>query len=442
MESRDFSSLPLLRTDSYGKIFLYCTHNDCACVPRHTIRMSEPVRPDKLLDAVKTTLLRFPHMMLGIEATATQFIYRLNVQEPVVLPFDGLWTRYTIGSADTHGYLFLVGYQGDKIYMEYQHSICDGRGFEEFIRCVLFNYLQLCGKPVVNDGTVRCLDTAYTFAESEDGYEQLDESYNSEGIYAKSEAVHAAELTDLGDQPEIISELTFPFQQLHAAAREIGASPLSILAPLFSRVFYRRFGAGQDKPVISQIPVDLRPYLPSPTTRYFICFLDLPYEAAYDAMPVPEVCRLTKQFLKDQMEPEKLLYRAKRASDVCRALHERDLPLAEKIVEGGKTSKDFVLEDSFLITNVGEFRVAESMKPYILDYGAILPSAAQPCAMLVSSYNGTMKLSIAQRGHDLALATGMIQQLSDIGVTAQINSYPFHVTRYSGMEAAAALPTL
>ena len=31
---------PLLRTDSYAKIFLYNTHETVACVPRHTIRTS------------------------------------------------------------------------------------------------------------------------------------------------------------------------------------------------------------------------------------------------------------------------------------------------------------------------------------------------------------------------------------------------------------------
>lgn len=76
---------PLLRTDSYGKIFLYTTQEDVACVPRHRIRMSEPVRPACLLEAVKTALLRFPHMMLGLAATETQYRYRLLVEEPVVL---------------------------------------------------------------------------------------------------------------------------------------------------------------------------------------------------------------------------------------------------------------------------------------------------------------------------------------------------------------------
>ena len=125
----DFLHHPLLRTDSYGKIFLYNTHEICACVPRHRIQMSEPVNPTHLLQAVKDALLRFPYLMVGIEATRTQYVYRLLTQDPVVLPFDGHTTRYTIGSQDTNGYLFLVGYHGNEIFMEYQHSISDGRGF-------------------------------------------------------------------------------------------------------------------------------------------------------------------------------------------------------------------------------------------------------------------------------------------------------------------------
>ena len=111
-------------------------------MPRHTIRMRDKVRPDKLREAVEQALLRFPHMMLTAEPTETAFRYRRNVQPAVVLPFDGVSTRYTIGSKDTNGYLFLVGYHDKTIYMEYQHSISDGRGFEEFIRCVLFQYLK------------------------------------------------------------------------------------------------------------------------------------------------------------------------------------------------------------------------------------------------------------------------------------------------------------
>lgn len=61
-----------------------------------------------------------------------------------------------------------------------------------------------------------------------------------------------------------------------------------------------------------------------------------------------------------------------------------------------KVTTDFVLEDSFLITNVGRFALPESCRPYVLDYGAILPCAVQPFALLISSYGDKMKLSVAR----------------------------------------------
>lgn len=425
---------PRLRTDSYAKIFLYNTHETVACVPRHTIRMKDRVKPDKLREAVEQALLRFPHMMMSVERTETGFRYRTNVRPAVVLPFDGVSTRYTIGSADTNGYLFLVGYHENTIYMEYQHSISDGRGFEEFIRCVLFQYLLNCGCPVENDGTVRTMDTHWTPEESADGYEQLaDREFSPEGIWKKPEAVHAPEVQWKADAAEVVSEVTFPFSKLHDYAKKIGVSPLSIVAPLMMRAFDRKFGGG-DKPVITQIPVDLRPLLPTVTTRYFICFIDLPYLPEYRELSLDEVFRRTKAFLKDQMQREQLLYRAKASADRCDTLHKADMPLADKMAAARKLTEDFVLEDSFLITNVGRFTMPESCRPYILDYGAILPCAVQPFAMLVSSYGDTMKLSVAQRDHDMQVVGDLMSGLHEVGIEPELRSYPFVVTRYDGME--------
>lgn len=426
---------PLTITDSYGKIFLYNTESSTGCVPRHTIRMSEPVNPNNLLKAVRIALLRFPHMCIGIEKTPTSYQCYVNGEPPVVLPFDptGVEHRYAIGSADTHHYLFLVGYRDDCIYMEYQHSISDGRGFEEFIRCVLFLYLQECGKSVQNDGSIRALDTIYTIEESEDAFQALQTmTPKSDGIYKKPEALHADGLTNLGDVSEIVTDITFSFAQLRAVTKKLGVSPLTVLAPVFSRAFYHKFGNGSEKPVISQIPVDMRQIVPTSTTRYFICFIDLPYLAEYQSLPLEEACKKTHDFLLTQLVPEQLLYRGKAASETCLALHERDMPLAEKVEEGMRIARDFVLQDSFLVTNVGQFSLPKSMVPYIKAYGAVLPSAAQTYALLISSYNGMMKVSIAQKDHDLDVCRHMVKLLDDLGIRADMVSEPFCVTKYSG----------
>ena len=306
---------------------------------------------------------------------------------------------------------------------------------------MLYHYLLECGHKVENDGSVRATDSAYVTEESEDAFRRLDEMEPSPaGIYQKPAALHADGLTWENDSPEVVTELTFPFSALRAKAKEYGVSPLSIIAPLFSRAFYHKFGEGHTEPVISEIPVDLRQVIPSLTTRYFVCFIDLPYEAEYNSMPLPEVFRKTKDFLNSQMATEQLLFRAKRASSVCRELHERDIPIAEKEAEGRQIARQFVRDDTFLITNVGQFKLPETMQPYVLEYGAVLPCSVQPFAMLISSYKGTMKLSIAQRDHDFQVVTELQRLLSSLDIPVQANSYPFLVTRYDG--ALSSVPYL
>ena len=110
------------------------------------------------------------------------------------------------------------------------------------------------------------------------------------------------------------------------------------------------------------------------------------------------------------------------------------MPLAEKMAAGQKICKDFVLEDSFLITNVGRFKLPESCMPYVMDYGAVLPCAVQPFAMLVSSFGDRMKLSVAQRDHDMEVVEMLCEGLHEIGVETENMSYPFRITRYNGLE--------
>lgn len=95
------------------------------------------------------------------------------------------------------------------------------------------------------------------------------------------------------------------------------------------------------------------------------------------------------------------------------------MPLAEKMQAARKVTMDFVLEDSFLITNVGRFTMPESCRPYVLDYGAILPCAVQPFALLISSYGDTMKLSVAQRDSNMQIVGDLMSGLHEIGVEAE-----------------------
>ena len=236
MNTMKHFSKKILQADSYGPVFMYATHRELACAPRHIIRMTEPVNPELLQQAAQRALERFPQMRVGLSRDDDAYRYYFNPLPPVVLPFSDV-SPYYIGSKDNNGYLFTLGWKDKTIYMEYQHSLCDGHGFDQFIRAVLFEYLTLCGKPVCNDGSIRTHETEFQLSECEDGYAKLDQANPSEeGHYTVEKSFHAPVADREGN--ERMTEITFPYSELRNWTHAHGASPISLLYTAISFALY------------------------------------------------------------------------------------------------------------------------------------------------------------------------------------------------------------
>lgn len=428
----------LLQVDSYGSIFMYATHKDLTTAPRHLIRMNEPVEPRVLLAAVRTALERFPQFALGLTRGAQRYSYRLLDTVPVVLPMDDR-SPYYIGSDDTAGYLFLCGYREDTIYLEYQHCISDGRGFDQFIRCILFYYLQGLGYPVENDGSIRTRETAFTPAECEDGYLLLRGMPQSDADHHPDvPAFHLPAYDSRDDSDELTTELTISLPQLLAYTKRNGVTPMTFLMTALSMGMHRTYytDGAHTEPIIAEVPMDLRAYAKTPTTRFFVSLLDLPFFSEYFDMPFLEACQACKTYFDTQKNLPHAVYWALKNANRVKKAHLSDVPIDEKEQAMRQQARDYIRRDSFILTNIGAFRLPPSMEPYVLDYAAILPCAFQPFGVLVSSYKDVLKVSISQRDFNYHLVENIRSVLREIGFATEARPYTFHVTRYDGARLA------
>lgn len=426
----------LLDVDSYGCLFMYATHRDLTTAPRHIIRLTEPVRPEELREALKIALLRFPQMGLGLTRGATQYRYRLLEAPPVVLPFDDI-SPYYIGSEDTNGYLFTCGYKDKTIYMEYQHCTSDGRGFNEFIKCVLYYYFKLCGKAIENDGTIRTLETDYTAAENEDGFVKLRKARQSaENHFPDVPAFHLPEFDGMEEENEWNTEVTLSFPQMRKFIKANDITPLTFLMTAISHAMYRTYDIDAQDAVVAEVPMDLRTHIDSPTVRFFVALLDLPFHHEYFALPFVEAAqKLSVYFDTQRALPHAAFWALKNAKRV-QTSHLSDMPIDEKEEMMRAQARDYIRRDSFILTNIGPFHVPVSMEPYIADYGAILPCAHQPFGVLVSSFRNTLKISFSRRDPRPDVIDNLVAVLKEIGFEAQTHTYEFHVTRYDGKRLA------
>ncbi|MDO4174193.1 MAG: hypothetical protein Q4D42_05465 [Eubacteriales bacterium] len=429
---------PVLNVDTYGNIFMYATHHDLTTSPRHIIRMSEPVQPELLQEAVELALIRFPQMAVGLTRGEQAYSYRYLDKPPVVVPFQNHLSPYWMGSEDTNGYLFLCGYIRNTIIMEYHHCTCDGHGFDEFIRSVLFEYLTLCGHPIENDGTIRTRETEFDPSECEDAFPLLENVPRSGKNHHDDQPVfHMPQMDGRADFNELMTEITFPFAQMKSFLKKNGGTPMTYVMTALSRAIgMTYFKDGERQRIAAEIPMDLRPLVPSKTTHFFVSLLDLPFLPEYFDMSFGEACRKCSEYFSTQRTLEHSAWWAKANGDNVFSLHNADMPIEEKEEAMRTRARNYIRRDSFILTNIGAFHLPESMQQYVLDYAAILPCAYQPFGVLVSSYNGNMKISLAQRDHSIDLVRNLLDTLAETGVRATTYSYLFHTTRYDGKRLA------
>lgn len=424
----------LLDVDSYGCIFMYATHCDLTTAPRHTIRMTEPVDPELLREALKISLLRFPQMGLGLVRGEKQYQYRILHKPPVVLPFEDI-SPYYIGSEDTNGYLFCCGYKENTIYLEYQHCMSDGRGFQEFIKCVLFYYLKLCGHAIENDGSIRTLETDFTPEENEDGFARLRQAKQSDENHVPDvPAFHLPEFDHMEDENELVTEITLPCSGVRRFVKQNDISPLTFLMTAICHAMHRTYYVGTDRKeaIVAEVPMDLRTCIDSPTVRFFVALLDLPFPYEYFSLPFIEACRKLSAFFETQRALPHAAYWALKNADRVFAGHNADIPIAEKEKMMREQARAYIRRDSFILTNVGPFHIPFSMERHIVDYGAILPCAHQPFGILISSYRDALKITLSQRDLRPDLVKNLVDVIGETGFRAQISSYMFHPTRYDG----------
>lgn len=428
----------LLKIDSYGCIFMYATHKDLTTAPRHIIRMSEPVEPRILLAALRMAYERYPQFALGLVRGEKEYSYRRLTKPPVVLEMEDR-SPYYIGSDDTNGYLVLSGYKDNTIYLEYQHCTADGRGFDQFIRTVLYYYLKQKGYDIQNDGSIRTLDTNVNLRDWEDGYLLLRGMPQSDANHHDDiPSFHMPEYDSSNDDDELTTELTLSLPAVLKYTKKNGVTPMTFLMTAISMGMYRTYYVGTDRKeaIIAEVPMDLRAYVKTPTTRFFVSLLDLPFFYEYFSMTFDDACKACKAYFDTQKSlPHSVFWALKNARRVSKA-HQSDMLIDEKEQTMRQSARDYIRRDSFILTNIGTFKLPPSMEPYVLDYAAILPCAFQPFGVLVSSYKDTLKVSISQRDFNYHLVENIRAVLREISIDSEAKPYTFHVTRYDGKRLA------
>ena len=300
----DKNYLPWWRLDNAAKIFPSTSSAHDSKVFRFFCELKEDVDPAALQAALDKTMEMFPiyHCVLR----RGWFWYYLEESPlPALARPDELLPCFPIYPSPQRSLLFRVLYYRRRISLEIYHVLSDGAGALDFLRVLVYEYLCIRhpdDKLSVNRVPVLGISDRQKETDSFQKYYEKPARR-----LASSPPAYQIPGNHLPKNQLSILEGNIPVKELLACARARGVTITELLtAVLLCSIYEGMSVRSRKRPVVVTVPVNLRNYFPSFSSRNFFAIIHVSYDFSKDNTSLDAVLTEVKREFKEKLSVDKL----------------------------------------------------------------------------------------------------------------------------------------
>lgn len=258
------------KIDNTGKIFHAVSNTDNSYVFRVSMIMREKIDPEVLQEALDIIAPRFPTLTVRVRK-GLFWDYMENNDEMLFVQKENDYPCSPIKPSESRGYLLRVLYFGHKISVEVFHSLTDGTGSMEFLKTLVYQYLQYKKRDVTNDGLVLLPEDASDPTETEDSFSNYAENKNKNVFRKKDKPSYQISGTPLSTEGMNMIHGIIDAGIINKYAKSLGTTLTGFFTAIMIQVIGREamLKSSRPKKVTIAIPVNLRREFPSKTLRNF-----------------------------------------------------------------------------------------------------------------------------------------------------------------------------
>ena len=365
-----------MRIDNAANIYPASLSRDYASLYRMSVTLTEPVDPALLQQALETVSERIPTFRCGLRSGTFWWHLRRLDKAPEVLPAAPL-SRFHF--RDNGGFLYKVSADGCRIVLDVFHALADGTGSETFLLTLAGEYLRLrYGLSISYSGLVLNPAEGADPAEVEDSFKTVFSGRKGEleknvpAYHIQGRRLPRAGLRDI--------RVVMPLDTVKAVCRRMDCSVTDLLTGLMLDALQKLYRADDDPKKCSvvkvSVPVNLRPRYGSRTVRNFSSYVNLGVDIQSGYLPLEQLVRLVKMQKEAMLRPENLEPKIAANVELEESFAVRCLPLVVKkpIIDIiNKLHGDKYCSQT--LSNLGQIRVPEEMRPYLTEFDFILGPA-------------------------------------------------------------------
>ena len=409
------------RLDNVANLFPAIAGESMTNVYRISVTLYETIDGALLQQALDIVLPKMDGFNVRLRKGLFWYYFEENGKPaPTVVKEHSFPCRY-IRPNKNRSYLFRVTYYERRINLEVFHVLTDGMGGLNFLRELTYQYLRLAHTE---------LATAGDYLDSETSL-NLEDSFlrNYKRMMPRDFARKKAYLIKGRSLPEGEFGLIHGYLPITQVKEAIKKYDISVNTYLVSCFAYSIYTVGlkrgpSDKPIRIAVPVNLRSYYDSVTTKNFFIMISAEFCPDERVYSFAEVAKCINDSLKSQMNKEHLEDLFSYGVGNQKNLLLRMFPLPIKSLAMRFVYNQSATAHTSTVTNIGKVQVDEAYEPYIERFHAFLTvSKAQYLKGTICAFKDDYVFTFSTTLADTAIERAFFKQLTedDIDVTIETN---------------------
>lgn len=409
------------RLDNTAHLFPVIAGESMSNVYRISVTLTELVQPELLQQALDIVLPKFDGFNLRLRQGVFWYYFEENgkpaprVREEVNFP-----CRF-IQQNKNQSYMFRVTYYKYRINLEVFHVLTDGMGGINFLKELTYQYLRLAHPELKEQvGDFLSSDTSMN---REDSFLKNYKKSCKKGYQTKRAYLIKGEKLPAGEFGVMHGYMQIP--ELKEVCHSYGVSINEYLVGVYIWSVYTEcmHGMASEQPIRVAVPVNLRPYFNSITTKNFFVMVSAEFHPTKDIYTFEEVLHIVSESLRSQINKENLekLFSYNVSNE--KLLIARAVPLFLKNIAMRYVYTTSALANTATVTNIGNITVAEEYQPYVELFHAYLAmSKGQHLKGTICSYGKTLVFSFSYDLVDPSVQRGFFRKLAADGVHVEIDT--------------------
>lgn len=408
------------KLDNTANLFPSIAGESMTNVYRISVTLKEEIKKDLLQQALDIVLPKFDGFNLRMRTGMFWYYFEENGKKaPRVMEENVFPCRY-IQANRNHSYLFRVTYYKCRINLEVFHVLTDGMGGINFLRELTYQYLRLLYPQLKEAGDALSADTSLSREDSfvRNYRKSRPSGFNKEKAWQiKEDKLPAGEFG--------VMHGYMPIAELKEVAHRYNASLNEYLVSVFVWSVYtellHKMPGG--KPIRVAVPVNLRPFFDSDTTKNFFVMVSAEFRPEKESYTFEEVVDCIRTSLHSQIDKQHLeeLFSYSVSNQMNKLL--RPVPLFIKNIVMRLVYLKSAAANTTTITNIGNIKIDDAYKPYVEGFHAFIAmSKGQYLKGTICSYGDTLVFTFSSVFSEALVQRAFFRKIANDGVEIKIET--------------------